>query len=301
VRGGTWRLITTEHRFSERQACRLLEMNRCSYRYEAEPDRNQDLRVVLIALAHEKKSYGYRRLWAMLTRRGWKVNLKRVHRLYREEKLMARQLKRKRIVGVAPLAAHLTGADQEWAIDFVADAISTGRGIRILTIVDSFTRKCPALLVDTSLSGQQVTRMLERVMEQRRRPGTLKCDNGPEFTSRHFIGWCESKGITLIHIQPGRPMQNGHVESFNGRFRAECLNANWFANLKDARAKIESWRQEYNSERPHSSLAYRTPEEYAAACSQLTSGMGATPSDRPSELVDRMSVLVCKGSLVAAP
>jgi transposase InsO family protein len=124
---------------------------------------------------------------------------------------------------------------------------------------------------------------------------------GPEFTSRHFIGWCEANGIALIHIQPGRPMQNGYVESFNGRFRAECLNANWFLNLKDAREKIESWRQEYNSERPHSSLAYRTPDEYAAACSQLTSGMGATPTDRPSGLGDRTAVLAGKGSLIAAP
>jgi putative transposase len=294
-------LVMTEHRLSERQACRLLELNRGSYRYEAAPDRNQDLRTVLVALAHEKRSYGYRRLWAILIRRGWKVNLKRVHRLYREEKLMTRQLRRKRIAGIAPLAPYLTGPDQEWAIDFVADAIQTGRGIRILTIVDSYTRECPALLVDTSLSGQQVTRLLERVMEQRGRPRSLRCDNGPEFTSRHFIGWCEANGIALIHIQPGKPMQNGYVESFNGRFRAECLNANWFLNQKDAREKIEMWRQEYNSERPHSSLAYRTPDEFAKACSELTSGMGATPADRPSALVDRTAVLAGKGSLIAAP
>ena len=168
-------LIMTEHLLSERQACKLLEVTRGSYRYEAVPDRNQDLRAALIKLANEKKSYGYRRLWAMLTRQGWEVNLKRVHRL--EEKLMARRLKRKRITGVAPLAPHLTGADQEWAIDFVTDAIQTGRGIRILTIVDSFTRECPALLVDTSLAGQQVTRLLERVIGQRGRPVALRCDN----------------------------------------------------------------------------------------------------------------------------
>lgn len=203
----------------------------------------------------------------------------------------------KRITGVA----HLSGPDHQWAIDFVADAIQTGRGIRILTTVDSFTRECPALLVDTSLSGQQVTRLLERVIEQRGGPQALRCDNGPEFTSRHFIGWCEANGIALIHIQPGKPMQNGYVESFNGRFRAECLNANWFLNLKDAREKIECWRQEYNSERPHSSLAYRTPDEYAAACSRLTSRMGAIPSGRPSVLVDRTTVLAGKGSLIAAP
>jgi putative transposase len=294
-------LIMTEHRLSERQACKLLEVTRGSYRYEAVPDRNQDLRAVLIALANEKQSYGYRRLWVLLRRRGWNVNLKRVQRLYQEEKLMAKRLKRKRIRGGAPLAPHLTEPDQEWAIDFVTDAIQTGRGIRILTIVDSFTRECPALLVDTSLSGQQVTRLLERVIEQRGRPLALRCDNGPEFTSRHFIGWCEANGIKLIHIQPGRPMQNGYVESFNGRFRAECLNANWFLNLKDAREKIENWRQEYNSERPHSSLAYRTPDEFAAAWSRPTSGMGATPTDRPSGLGDRTAVLAGKSPLIAAP
>ena len=153
----------------------------------------------------------------------------------------------------------------------------------------------------TSFASRRVTRLLDAIIAQRGMAGAIRVDNGPEFTSRHFIGWCEANGIALIHIQPGKPMQNGYVESFNGRFRAECLNANWFLNLKDAREKIDTWRQEYNSERPHSSLAYRTPDEYAAACSRLTSGMGATPTDRPSVLVDRTTVLAGKGSLIAAP
>jgi putative transposase len=293
--------MMTEYGFSERQACRLLDLDRSSFRYEAQPDRNAGLREALIGLAGQKPRYGYRRLWAMLSRRGWAVNVKRVYRLYRAEGLAVRRLRRKRIVRGAPGNAQLKAANQEWALDFVTDALSTGRGLRILTVVDSFTRECPAIEVNTGLSGRHVTRVLERAMEQRGKPETLRCDNGPEFTSRHFIAWCEENKITLRHIQPGRPMQNGHVESFNGRLRDECLNANWFINLNDARRKVEQWRGEYNEERPHSSLDYRTPEEFAKTCSELTSRMAlAIPPDRPSTLLDRTAVLAGKGPLNAA-
>jgi len=129
-----------------------------------------------------------------------------------------------------------------------------------------------------------VTRTLERVIAERGLPGSLRCDNGPELTSRHFLAWCAQKKIELVHIQPGKPMQNGHVESFNGRLRDECLNASWFVNLADARAKIENWRQQYNADRPHSSLDYRTPEEFAKTCSELTSRMAANPPAPPVEL-----------------
>ena len=154
-------------------------------------------------------------------------------------------------------------SNQEWALDFVADTLGTGRGIRVLAVVDAFTRECLGLEVDTSLSSRRVTRILDRIIEARGTPESLRCDNGPDLTSRHIIGWCEEKKINLVHIQPGKPMQNGHVESFNGRFRDECLNASWFRTLADAREKISSWRDEYNGERPHSSLDYRTPREFA--------------------------------------
>ena len=157
----------------------------------------------------------------------------------------------------------LLRSNQEWALDFACDALATGRGIRILAIVDAFTRECLRLEVDTSLSSQRVTRALEQAIEQRGMPESIRCDNGPELSSRHFLGWCEERKVQLIHIQPGRPRQNGHVESFNGRLRDECLNASWFRNLADARTKISHWHQEYNSERPHSSLGYRTPNEFA--------------------------------------
>jgi putative transposase len=252
------------------------------------------LRQALVALARQHPRYGYRRLWAILERRGWKANVKRIYRLYREEGLIVRRLKRKRLSRQIPVDSLLTGPNQEWALDFVSDALAGGRGLRALTIVDSYTRECPAIEVSSGLSSQQVTRTLGKIIAVRGKPKWLRCDNGPEFTSRHFLAWCEENGITVKHIQPGKPMQNGHIESFNGRLRDECLNANWFLNMADAKTKIEGWRQEYNAERPHSSLDYRTPEEFAQACSALTSRMGAIPPDRPPDLTDRTAVLAGK-------
>jgi putative transposase len=275
-------LLMAEHQLSERHVCKLLELDRSTYRYEPRPDRNGELREALVALARQKTRYGYRRLWAILTRRGWKVNEKRIYRLYREEGLMVRRLKRKRVVRERSAEVLLSAPNQEWALDFVSDALATGRALRGLTILDSYTRVSPAIEVATGICSRKVTRTLERIIGERGKPQALRCDNGPEFTSRHFLGWCEEQGITVIHIQPGKPMQNGHVESFNGRLRDECLNANWFVNLADARRKIERWRNEYNTERPHSSLDYRTPEEFAKTCSELTSRMAATPPSRPS-------------------
>jgi putative transposase len=254
----------TEYSYSERQACKLLEVDRSSYRYEPAPDRNAQLREELVTMARQKPRFGYRRLQALLERRGWRVNHKRLYRLYRKENLAVRRLKRKRLIRPAVPIAQLSRRNQEWAIDFVADGLATGRAVRAFTMVDSYTRECLAIEVDSCLSSQRVTRVLEWVIDQRGAPETLRCDNGPEFTSGHFLSWCEEHKVPVIHIAPGKPMQNGHVESFNGRFRDECLNANWFATLQDAKEKIERWREEYNGERPHSSLGYRTPMEFAA-------------------------------------
>jgi len=272
-----------EHGLSQRRACRLLEVDRSTYRYEPRPDRNAKLRTALIETARQKPRFGYRRLWVELTtRQGFEASPGRIHRIYCEEGLTVRRLKRKRLKAAAPANPLISRPNQEWALDFVSDAISNGRALRALTMVDSYTRECPAIEVDTGISSRQVTRVLERVMKDRGKPATIRCDNGPEFTSRHFLAWCAQKKISLVHIQPGRPMQNGHVESFNGRMRDECLNANWFVNLADAKQKIENWRQFYNADRPHSSLDYRTPNEFAKACSELTSRMAANPPDRPS-------------------
>lgn len=287
--------------YSERAACKLVAIERSSYRYLSKPDRNDKLRSELVDVAKQKPRYGYRRLWVLLQRRGWKANVKRVYRLYRQEHLAVRRLRRKRIQRVATSAHVISRPNQEWAMDFVSDSLSSGRRIRFLTIVDSYTRECPAIEVDGSLSSRRVTRTLDRVIDKCGVPASLRCDNGPEFTSRHFVGWCEERGINLVHIQPGKPMQNGHSESFNGRFRDEFLNATWFLNLLDARSKTEQWRREYNTERPHSSLAYRTPAEFAADCSELTSGMFVIPSDRPPTLLDSRTVLAGKGTPSAVP
>jgi putative transposase len=248
---------------SERQACKLVDLDRSSYRYEPRSDHNAKLRQEMVELARHRPRYGYRRLHALLTRRGHNASVQRVYRIYKREGLAVRRLKRKRLARCAALAPQLWRADQEWALDFACDTLATGRGIRVLAVVDAFTRECLTLEVDTSLLSQRVTRSLQQVIEWRGEPQSIRSDNGPELTSRHFLSWCEERKIQLIHIQPGKPTQNGHVESFNGRLRDECLNANWFENLADARRKITQWKDEYNRERPHSSLGYRTPSEFA--------------------------------------
>lgn len=238
-------------------------MDRASYRYEPKPDRDAELREELVKLARQKPRYGYRRLHAVLERRGHRVNVKRVYRLYGEEGLAVRRHRRKRLVRDRGAEQQLTRANQEWAMDFIADGLANGRMVRILSVVDAFTRECLALEADTSLGSGRVTRELDRLIEERGQPESVRSDNGPEFTSRRMLGWAEERKINLVHIQPGRPMQNGHVESFHGRLRDECLNANWFRTLDDIRRTLKSWRKEYNCERPHSSLAYRTPAEFS--------------------------------------
>src|SRR5208337_13651 len=223
------------------------------------------LREALVKLARQKPRYGYRRLHVLLQRRGHEVNVKRVYRLYLEERLSVRRRKRKHLVRDRALAPRLIRPNQEWAMDFIVDGLATGRMVRILSVVDAYTRECLALEADTSLGSGRVTRVLERLIEERGQPESVRSDNGPEFTSRRMLGWAEERKITLVHIQPGRPMQNGHVESFHGRLRDECLNVSWFRTLNDVRRTVDRWRQEYNYERPHSSLAYKTPREFAAS------------------------------------
>ena len=250
---------------SERRACKLLGVDRASYRYEPRPDRNAELREELVKLARQKPRYGYRRLHAVLERRGQAVNVKRVYRLYAEEGLAVRRRRRKRLVRERLAEPRLIRANQEWAMDFIVDGLANGRMIRILSVVDAFTRECLALEADTSLGSSRVTRVLDRLIEERGLPENVRSDNGPEFTSRRMLGWAEERKINLVHIQPGRPMQNGHVESFHGRLRDECLNVSWFRTLNDVRRTLDNYRQEYNCERPHSSLAYRTPAEFRIA------------------------------------
>ena len=240
-------------------------MGRSAYRYRArKAERDTSLRARLKELAAKRMRFGYRRLTAMLVREGLVVNHKRVYRLYREEGLAMRIRQRRRIRWVGPASKpRASRPNEKWSMDFVSDCVSTGRVIRMLTVVDDCTRECPAIEVDTSLGGLRVRRVLDRIASERGLPEAIVLDNGPEFRGRALAAWSEERGVRLEFIQPGKPVQNAYAESFNGRLRDECLNANWFTSLKDARRKIESWRQDYNQQRPHSSLNYLPPVEFA--------------------------------------
>jgi putative transposase len=248
-----------------------------SYRYQARQC-DEGLRGRLVELAREKPRFGYRRLHVLLQRSGEIVNHKRVLRVYREAGLSIRRKKRKHCVRMGQPLRSWTAANQEWALDFVHDAMACGRAIRVLSVVDAYTRECPALVADTSFASRRVTRVLEETISQRGRPARIRCDNGPELTSRHFLAWCVERQIELVHIQPGKPTQNAHVESFHGRLREECLNVSWFENLFDARRKIAAWQKEYNEERPHSSLGYLTPQEFALKARTESCGKDGGPA-----------------------
>jgi putative transposase len=216
--------------------------------------------------------FGYRRLTAMLVREGICANHKHVYRLYREEGLAMRIRQRRRIRWTGAVSSPgARRANERWSMDFVCDCVSAGRVIRMLTVVDECTRECPAIEVDTSLGGLRVRRVLDRIASERGLPEATVLDNGPEFRRRALAAWSEARGVRLEFVQPGKPAQNAYAESFNGRLRDECLNANWFTSLSDARRKIESWRQDYNQQRPHSSLNYLPPAEFARARAEMRS------------------------------
>lgn len=277
------RRLRAEFATSERHACELLSIPRSSCRYESRRD-DSVLRQQLIELAQQKPRFGYRRLHILLRRSGQRVNHKRVQRVYRAAGLCVRRIRRKRLTRSYTSPPLLTAPNHEWAIDFASDVTASGRRLRVFSVVDAFTRECLALETDTSLPSRRVTRVLERIIEQRGRPEFLRSDNGPEVSSRHYLAWCVERNISPIHIQPGKPTQNSHVESFHGRFRDECLNASWFWNLWDARRKINEWRIDYNRHRPHSSLNYRTPAEFAREWALATSPSAyrnTTPPEPP--------------------
>ena len=233
-----------------------------SYRYCSRRS-DELLREKLLRLAREKPRYGYRRLQVLVEREGERVNHKRLLRVYREAGLCLKRKKRRHCVRVGSPRPQLLGPNQEWALDFAHDVLAAGRTIRVLSVVDVFTRECMALEVDTGFASRRVTRVLEKIIALGGHPQAIRCDNGPEFTSRHFLSWALEWKVELRHIQPGKPTQNAHVESFHGRLREECLRVSWFRNLFDARRKVADWKVEYNEQRPHSSLGYRTPAEFA--------------------------------------
>jgi len=268
-------VMRSEVAVSERRACGLMELHRGTYRYCSRRPHDSTLRTRLRELAEARRRFGYRRLQVLLGREGWQVNHKRVYRLYVEEKLSLRRKRGRKRSGVRQPLPEPVAANQVWSVDFMTDALSSGRRFRTLNIVDDYTRECLAIEVDTSLGGGRVVRVLEQLKQRRGLPRKIRSDNGPEFVSRAVDQWAYEQGLDWHTIQPGRPMENGYVESFNGRFRDECLNENWFTDLADAREKIASWKQDYNQARPHSALGYRTPDEFAAqAVSFNMAGVG---------------------------
>ena len=251
---------------SERRACRVVGLGRSIAQYRPRRPDVAHLRERMLALAAERPRFGYRRLHVLLRREHFAVNHKRVFRIYRQERLNLRRKGRKR----ASMAARekreaVTEPLQSWSMDFTSDSLVDGRAIRTLNIVDDCTRVSPAIEVDTSLPALRVTRVLDRACHEHGVPKQIVIDNGPEFTSRALDAWAYARGIKLHFITPGKPTENAYIESFNGRLRDESLIQHGFTSLSDAPATMESWRQDYNHVRPHSSLCDRTPSEFAAA------------------------------------
>jgi len=251
-------------KLSERRACFLARCNRRTYRRVRKGRDDAFLRARLEALAAERRRFGYRRLAVMLRREGLHVNRKRVYRIYRAANLQVRKrIKRRVALGRGNPAPQTSRRNERWSLDFVHDTLRFGRKIRALTVVDDYTRECIAIEVDTSIGGTRVTRELDRIALHRGLPQTIVLDNGPELTSLAMLSWAVSQHVRLHHIAPGKPTQNCYVESFNGKFRDECLNEHAFDTLDEARVTIEQWRLDYNSRRPHGSLGDLTPEEFA--------------------------------------
>jgi putative transposase len=250
--------------FSQRRACRLASCGRSTLRYQRRRHgEDEALRTRLRALAAQRPRFGYRRLYALLRREGIVVNHKRVERLYREEGLTVRRRTRKALTAIRRgRPASPQRPNEQWALDFLQDALASGRKVRVLSVIDVFTREALALEVDTSLPGSRVVRVLDRLLGERDCPAQLVLDNGPELISRVLEKWARQHEVALHFIDPGKPVQNAYCESFHGRLRDECLNEHWFLGLGDARRIVEDWRQDYNRARPHSALGYLTPLEF---------------------------------------
>ncbi|WP_156361648.1 IS3 family transposase [Sphingomonas sp. Leaf67] len=253
------------HGMSERRACRVIDADRKSVRYRSTRDDDTALREKLRGLANQRRRFGYRRLHILLRREGVMINRKKTQRLYKEEGLAVRRRRsRKRAVGTRAPAPVLAMPNQRWSLDFVHDQMTSGRRFRVLNVVDDVTRECLAAVPDTSISGHRVVRELTQLIAQHGKPGMIVSDNGTELTSNAVLAWCGQSGVEWHYIAPGKPMQNGYVESFNGRMRDELLNETLFMNLTHARVEIAAWVEDYNRERPHSSLGYATPAAFAA-------------------------------------
>ena len=253
------------HGVSQRRACQALKVDRSTVRYSSTRPDDTGLREAMKAVAAQRRRFGYRRIHVMLARQGIVMNQKKLRRLYREERLQVRRRGgRKRALGTRRPMLAPDRVNVRWSLDFVSDALTDGRRFRVLAIVDDYSRECLALIADTSLSGLRVVRELDAIIRWRGRPALMVSDNGTELTSMAVLRWCQETGVEWHYIAPGKPTQNAFVESFNGRFRDECLNDTLFSTLTEARIAIRSWKEDYNRHRPHSALGNLPPAEFAS-------------------------------------
>lgn len=267
----------SEQGISERRALRLIGMSASAYRYQPVADRNSVLKEKIVALAQRHRRYGAGMIYLKLRQAGEIVNHKRVDRLYAEAGLQVRRRKRKKI----PIADRQPlerpqSANQMWSMDFVFDRTAEGRSIKSLTVVDDATHEAVAIVPERAMGGQQLVRILDRLAVTRGLPKAIRTDNGKEFCGRAMLTWAHERGVRLFLIEPGKPNQNAYIESFNGRFRDECLNEHWFTSLQHAKVVIDAWRKEYNEERPKKSLGGLTPAAYAKTLIQKS---GKLPPD----------------------
>ena len=257
--------LTGAHEMSERRACKVAGCDRMTVRYRSRRPDDPRLRERLVALARERRRFGYRRLHIFLRREGFVVNHKRLFRIYREERLMVRKRGgRKRALGTRTPMPGASLPNDRWSLDFVSDQLVCGRRFRILAIYDDCTRECVAAVADVSLSGRRVARELDLVLARRGKPKSIVSDNGTELTSNAIVSWTAEANVDWHYIDPGKPVQNPFIESFNGRLRDEFLNETLFTSLMHARLALEEWRRDYNTVRPHSRIGWLTPAEYAA-------------------------------------
>lgn len=269
-----------ERGLSERRALAVVQMSPSALRYQPAPDRNQELRERIVTLAQRHSRYGAGMIYLKLRQEGLVVNHKRVDRLYAEAALQVKRRKRKKIpIGERQPLFRPEQADQVWSMDFVFDRSADGRVIKCLTVVDDATHESVAIVPERAIGGLMMTRIMTQLCEERGFPQVIRTDNGKEFCGKAMLTWCHDHGVKLRLIEPGKPNQNAYIESFNGRFRDECLNENWFLNLHHARVLIEAWRKEYNEERPKKALGGLTPAAYArqlaAKAATLTPGSKA--------------------------
>lgn len=257
--------LIDDYRISVRRATSVVLLARGSLDYKPKPKNDEVLRGRIQEIALTRVRYGFWRIYILLRREGWVVNHKRIYRLYKLEGLNLRSKRPRRSRAAAHRLDRVEAGrpHQSWSMDFVADQLFNGRRIRALTVVDNFSRKCLAIHVDSSIKGSDVTGIVSRISERYgQAPGRIQVDNGSEFISKALDQWAYENAVTLDFSRPGKPTDNPYIESLNGSLRDECLNLHWFLSLEDARTKIEAWRREYNSYRPHSSLGGLTPDEY---------------------------------------